>query len=339
MDAHKLAAYRYRLIDACLSNRRRRWTLAQLQEYISQKLYEEFDTERGGGLRTLNGDIALMRKDPPIGYGAPIVIKNGTVFYDDAEYSIWNAPLNDKDRQSLRDALHLLRPFNEFPHFAELHLVLRKLEGSTQIGKDLIEKPPLVLFEKNDDLKGRHWLVPLFNHALRREALRIDYQPFNFDRPAPVLFHPYLLKEFNNRWFVLGWNESENALWNLALDRIVQLEPDPKRPFIPNTALDPEAYFRDIIGVTRPTGANVEAVRLRVAAKRAPYILTKPLHTSQQTLSTHPNGDVDIQISLIPNPELDHLLLGFGPDIEVLAPQSLRDQIARLFARAAGLYS
>lgn len=337
MGFNKMAAYRYRLIDFCLQNRQRRWTIQSLLEFISDRMKEEFDRETSLSERQLLYDIALMRKDPPQGYGAPIVRKGGLVYYSDPGFSISNVPLNHNDLQALRSALHLLRPFDELPYFEELHTLLLKLEGRGKV-PSVKNNHPAILFEKNEMLRGKHWLVKIFEFILQKKALRISYHPFYLDAPVDILFHPYLLKEFNSRWFVLGWNEMEKAVWNLALDRIQGIEALPGHPFFPNLSLDPDSYFRDIIGVTLPTDMVRTKIRLLFSPSRAPYVLTKPLHGSQKLLETYSDGSVELEISVIPNKELESMLLGFGPDCEVLAPDSLREKMKGLILEAFSKY-
>ncbi|MCB9282949.1 MAG: WYL domain-containing protein [Lewinellaceae bacterium] len=337
MGFNKLAGYRYRLIDYCLRNRRRRWTFQDLHDYINWKLQEEFDHENGVSERQLLYDFALMRKDPPEGYGAPIVRKKGFVYYSDPEYSMSDVPLNEQDLQAMREALQLLRPFDDFPYFGEIRHILEKLEGKKP-GYVEGEKASYILFENNKNLKGRHWLHPLLGYMLRRRPVQIHYHPFNFDEGVGIVFHPYLLKEFNNRWFVMGWNETEGALWNLALDRIQAIEVLPDHPFQANTSLDAQTYFRDIIGVTLPADMEKEIVRFQLAPSRAPYVDTKPLHHSQRRTATLPDGRVEFEIEVIPNLELESLLLSFGPDLEVLSPASLRERLGKALKAAVARY-
>lgn len=337
MGYNKLASYRYRLIDFCLQNRQRRWTLQSLREYLSDKMREEFDREESLSERQLLYDIALMRKDPPEGYGAPIVRKGGYVYYGDPGYSISNVPFNDLDLQAFRSALHLLRPFDELPYFEELQTLLLKLEGRGEANA-LKNRQPVILFEKNEMLKGKHWLSRIFEFTLQHKVLRILYHPFYLETPLALVFHPYLLKEFNSRWFVLGWNEKEEAVWNLALDRIQDVEALDGHPFRSNQSLDPDLYFRDIIGVTLPEKMERSPVRLVFSAARAPYVLTKPLHGSQKVLETYLDGRVEVEISVIPNRELESMLLSFGADCEVLGPASLRERIGELVRDSASRY-
>ena len=121
----------------------------------------------------------------------------------------------------------------------------------------------------------------------------------------------------------------------MALDRIVNFE-QLHRPFIENTIIeDFDDYFYDIVGVSFPPDAKVEKVVLKFSAHRFPYIQAKPIHGSQRTLS---ENDGTIQLNIIPNRELESIILSFGDDVEVLLPSSLRNAIATKIKKSCKKY-
>ena len=85
-------------------------------------------------------------------------------------------------------------------------------------------------------------------------------------------------------------------------------------------------YFDDIIGVTKPEGAEIQVVKLKFSEKRINYVLTKPLHGTQKLDKTDEAG-LTIQIEVMPNPELYQLILSFGEDVEVISPNEVRKEI------------
>jgi predicted DNA-binding transcriptional regulator YafY len=332
MPVNKNASYRYRLINYCLRNRARKWTIDSLVDYISERLREEFDVERGISERSLYSDFAVMRKYPPEGYGAPIVIKNRQVSYSDPDFSIDNVPLNNTDMGVLQEAIALLRQVAGLPHVEELLSVARKLGGVPEP-----DAGPVVHIERNERLTGLEYLRQLYDSIRTRQPVTLHYRPFGAAEPLRPVVHPYLLKEYNNRWFLLGWSETDALLRIYALDRIEALLAATSE-WIPNGSLNPDTYFRDIIGVSIPEDMTVHTVRLRFSAYRAPYVMTKPLHPSQKTAVLHPDGRAEVDIRVIINPELRTLLLGFGPDVEVLQPPALRLEIAAALQQALSAY-
>jgi predicted DNA-binding transcriptional regulator YafY len=112
---------------------------------------------------------------------------------------------------------------------------------------------------------------------------------------------------------------------NLALDRIVSFRSS-EGSFVPNTNIDFNTYFDDIIGVTIPNpDVKKETITLRFTEARFPYVESKPIHPSQQIVDANTHT---ITISVRPNRELFQRLFSFIPDIEVISPEWIRKEVA-----------
>jgi len=172
------------------------------------------------------------------------------------------------------------------------------------------------------------YLDELYQAILNKRVLRMSYQSFKAKLPTEFLFHAYLLKEFNNRWFVLGVKDESDRLMTLALDRIEGIETDDTTRYITNDDFDPQAYYEHTIGVTVNEGTKVQTVEIFISSHDAPYVLTKPLHHSQEVVEMTDEGTT-IRIKVIPNYELERLILGFGEGMEVLKPKRLRTRIKK----------
>ena len=108
MPANKNALIRYKTIDRCLRNRYRRWTIDDLTEACSEALYEMEGIVKGVSLRTVQGDLQIMRSDK-LGYNAPIEVYDKIYYrYADPDYSISDMPLTDDDCNLLLHAIKLL---------------------------------------------------------------------------------------------------------------------------------------------------------------------------------------------------------------------------------------
>ena len=181
----------------------------------------------------------------------------------------------------------------------------------------------IVAFDENFDLKGRNWFAKLFSAIASQQALEIKYKPFGKE-VITYLFHPYLLKQYNNRWFLFGCVEGYSSITNLPLDRIEVISPS-TIAYRPNTEIDFQEYFDEIVGVSK-RGNEISKVLIKVANSLYPYIETKPLHGTQRVISREDDGTV-IQIEVIINRELKQLLLSYGSDVTVMSPESLRAEI------------
>lgn len=109
MPANKNALIRYKTIDRCLRNRYRRWTIYDLTDACSDTLYEMEGITKGVSLRTVQGDLQMMRSDK-LGYNAPIEVYDKIYYrYADPDYSITDLPLTEDDFNLLNQAVKLLK--------------------------------------------------------------------------------------------------------------------------------------------------------------------------------------------------------------------------------------
>ena len=275
--------------------------------------------------RTILYDINHMESEA--GWGAEILrLKDGkrTYYrYADTNYSIDNQPLNQAELEQLKSAMEFLSRFEGMPQFQWVKELMPKMEQSF-----IMEKggAPIISFDNNAYLTGIEYLGPLFHHILYKRTLCITYQSYKSDQPSKFIIHPYHLKQYNNRWFLLGLNQKLDKITNLALDRIKGIEEE-QIDFAPHS-IDFQEYFDDIIGVTVPDDGVVEKIILKFSESASPYVLSKPLHHSQKKI-TFENQELTISIEVIPNYELESSILSFGERLEVLEPDALREKIAK----------
>jgi len=330
MSTNKLALIRYKIIDQCLQQKHKKWTLENLIEKVSDGLYELEGINTGISKRTIQSDIQLMRSNK-LGYNAPIVVKDRRYYYyEDPNYSISNSPISIVDMKKMKDAVDLLKHLNGFSFFDEMSDMIVRLEShlyaTSTNGKSIVQ------MEGNPLLKGLKWIEPLYNAIKDEIPLLIKYKSFKSQQATEKIYYPYLLKEFRNRWFLISKQKKGNNIITLALDRIVEIDEMAKSGFTPYEGVDLERYFNDVIGVTKSEKDRGQKVLLQIDYTNAPYVETKPLHSSQQILKKHENGGITIRIDVVLNYELEREILGFGQCIKVLAPKALQKRIQyRLF--------
>jgi predicted DNA-binding transcriptional regulator YafY len=178
-------------------------------------------------------------------------------------------------------------------------------------------------FDSNQYLKGIEHLGPLHNAIYYKNVLTISYQPFENDAPFDVVIHPYFLKQYNNRWFLFGYNpEKEKYDWNLAIDRIISMK-ETKGKYQNNNKIDWEVYFEDIIGVTKPLDAVPEKVVLLFKGRTGNYMETKPLHGSQKSKWID-DSNFEVTLDIIINYELERLILSYADSVAVIQPLRLK---------------
>jgi predicted DNA-binding transcriptional regulator YafY len=335
MPVNRNALIRYRTIDKCLQNRRRKWTIEDLIDACNGALYEYEGVDTNISLRTIRMDLNTMRSDS-LGYNAPIVVTNKKYYtYEDADYSIANSPLTTQDLGILQEVSHLLRQFKGFSHFNEVSEMVNKLED--KIYSEQHHQAPVIDFEKNELLTGIEWLDVLYKAIVNKAVLLLTYQSFKARSANDVIFYPYLLKEYRNRWFVLGMKKQGKEIITFALDRIQNITPQDKELFTMHKNFDPHTYFNNIIGVTRNVAEKPTTILFWASHYHAPYIKTKPIHPSQKIVEEI-KGGTHFSIDVIPNFELERELIGFGEGIKILSPNNIVRQIKRKIRLMKELY-
>ncbi len=171
---------------------------------------------------------------------------------------------------------------------------------------------------------GLEHLQPLLRAAQARQVVELAYQKHWEDEPQRRTVGPLLLREFRGRWYVLGVMVGSGRLVCFALDRIQCLEAT-AATFFPPIDFDAATYYTHCFGITRPTdGQEPQEVLLRFAPVQGRYALSYPLHTSQETVVVS-DDEIRLRLKVYDTHELRMELLSYGPEVEVLAPASLRE--------------
>ncbi|PSR04176.1 MAG: WYL domain-containing protein [Bacteroidetes bacterium SW_10_40_5] len=334
MAINKNALIRYQVLDRCFRNPGRMYFWQDLLEECNQALADINPESEGIQRRQLFDDIRFMKSEQ--GWAAPIESyrygKRVYYRYDDLSFSINNQPLNDTEAEQIRSALAVLSRFSGAPQFEWVNEMIPFLEDKFGLSGS---HQPFIAYESNIDLEGLKFITPLFNAIINERVLKVIYQGFKNPEPYEITFHPHYLKQYNTRWFAFGWNEDkDHPAWNLALDRIENLQ-ETDLPYSQSN-IDWEEYFYDIVGVTRPQEAEPEEVVLQFSQNVAPYVITKPLHPTQRHQYTE--SGLNIRIKVIPNFELEKLILSFGEDVKVVNPAALKVKISKRLKDASNQY-
>ncbi|GGB69663.1 WYL domain-containing protein [Flavobacterium suaedae] len=335
MALNKNALIRYKTIDKCLQNNYREWTLDDLIEACSNALYEYEGREVNVSKRTIQLDIQMMRSDK-LGYNAPIVVYDKKFYqYEDPEYSITDIPLNENDMSVLTETVEMLKQFKDFSLFSELGGIIQRLEDKVYTEKT--KQSAIIHLDKNENLKGLEYLDTLYQAILKKIVLRITYKSFKAREASEIVFHPFILKEFNNRWFLVGKTSAKKPIATFALDRIEKVDYDLNIPYL-DINFNGEEYYKNTVGVTVLAEEHVQEIHLKVDRSNAPYVLTKPLHHTQEVIEELEDKSIIVKLDVHINFELERLILGFGECIEVIKPRLLRRKIRKKHEKAVALY-
>ena len=336
MPANKNALMRYKTIDNCLRNRYRRWTLEDLVDACSDALYDMEGIRKGVSVRTVQGDIQMMRSDK-LGYNAPIEVYEHKYYrYADKDYSITGMPLSQNDYEVMQEAVDMLRQLQDFDQFSEMSDVVSRLQDKLSISQN--NRKPIIHFDNVPNLKGLKLLNPLYNYIAHKQTLRIMYQSFSARQPHEYILCPYLLKEFRNRWFLFGSKAANLLRFNLALDRIGSVEPVDV-PFRENPDFDTEHFFDDVIGVSKNIKSTPRHIKFWASREQSQYIMTKPVHPSQKLKRRNEeDGSCIFEIEVVINFEMYSVFMSYGPGIKIIYPHQACAYMRDKLREAADLY-
>lgn len=329
---------RYKILDSCFRNPYKKFSKEILLETLNEKLMEIFDDESHCiKLRQMQDDIAFMKSAEgwSIELAEEFEGKKRIFRYEDLNFSINNAPLNEIELSEFQSAVQVLSQFEGMPQFEGIQEIIAKLKFDLKADDN---KLPFIGFETNQDLKGMEYFSELYNATQKQLPLQITYQDFKAIKPYTFTFHPYYLKQYNNRWFLFGLNEEAmKSDWNVAIDRIKAIEASNIK-FIPNSTIDWQDYFSDIIGVSKPIDSEVEEIILHFNNITGKYMENKPIHETQRHKWLN-EETLEVRIKVIPNYELERLILSNGESAELIKPEYLREKIKKNIEKSRSLYT
>ncbi len=313
------ALKRYHILNDCFSNKYGKYTIEKLIKKCSDDIGHDVKE------RTIREDIKNMRSGE-LGYEAPIVIDKQTKFYyySDPNFSIKNCTLNSQAIKDISFAISILKEYKGFKIFENLNGIFDKLESDIYI-KTKNEIDNVIDFEKFTAYYGIDNLQILLDSIINKSVIQLEYQRFVNDNPTTHILHPYFLKEYQHRWYLLAYLERKDMIITLALDRIKSVEIQSNIDYIPNTKYNFNQIFEKVIGISEPNTLPQDVI-LKFKPLAGKYFLSQPFHKDYEIVSDTEN-ELIIKMNLHINYELEKLILSNLGNIKVLAPQSLIDSI------------
>lgn len=326
MPISKNALLRYKILDELLA-KHIPFSMKELNEKCSERMGMEV------GKRTTEKDLEFLQFGGLFHAELKTVKRSGipyytyrnhtfSIFKSDAEYSAETLSL-------LEELIKIVSSIDGLPDLSDFKVL--------QHGLRVEEMPQVFSFSRNANLHGADWLGPLFQYISSRTAITLEYQPFN-GKLIKDVFHPWLLKQYNDRWFLIGCND-EDKIHTPALDRIISVEPLETVVYKPRPENLLERY-EEIVGVTYYDDKPEQKILYWVSDKSVDYVETKPIHGSQKRIKNserlqllhdkYPKleGGRFFEISCRPNYELFRELMSFGKELIVLEPTTIRQEIA-----------
>ncbi len=318
MPVNKSALIRYRIIDSCLTNNYKKYPTL---EFIKEKIDAAIDADISESM--INKDFAAMKEV----YNAPIRYDryHKGYCYDEDGFSIREFPLTADEIEALDFSTALLNQLKGTSLFAQFESAINKVIEGYRISK-IIGKSEKQILQVEEPIKteANKWLERILKAILNKDCLSLDYQGFNKASRVHE-FSPYLLKEYRNRWYAIGYTQTPKDILIFALDRIQGIKKS-KEKYHSSIDFDPEDYFKYSLGITQFNNAVAETVILSFSPEEAQYIISQPLHQSQEIILENKDM-VRIQMKLFLTQELLMMILSYGPSVEVIAPVKLRMRV------------
>jgi len=189
---------------------------------------------------------------------------------------------------------------------------------------------------ENRRTTGTENLYGLLHAIKNRFRISFIYHKYWEDETTNRILEPFALKEFRNRWYLVGNDVSKNQIRIFALDRMLNLIIT-RQTFVVNQKFDVNDYFRDCFGIIIPDDLTAEEVTLSFTPDQGKYIKSLPLHHSQQLLADN-EQEVLIKLKLVITFDFIMELLSHSADMKVIQPQSLIDKIKTIYQQALNQY-
>ncbi len=329
MPSNKNAFNRYLILDELLSDRFHDYSIEDLTHILEVRLAK--DGFEGVGRRCVEKDIVYLENEPIFAEIERYKSETGKrcVRYADPTFSIFNKKLSNEERNLLCEVLETIGQFDGLDNFEWLE------DFKSKLGVNEHEK--IIYFSNNPYLKNSNLLGMLFSYIANKVVVHLTYCPFGEDELKEIDLHPYFLKQYNNRWYVIGAADSDGKILTYALDRIIKVHPLPGLNLRPCKE-DLTERYEDIIGITYYEKEPIEEIIFWASDDARGYIDTKPLHGSQRVIKE--DGSTELRrmypslekgkfysIDCMLNYELIRELCSFGSDLIVLSPEHIQKAI------------
>lgn len=339
MPVNKYALLRYRIIDRKISSK---YDPYPNKEDLRQACEDELYGSNEGkiSLSTIDKDLFAMRNESNLGYYAPIVFHkaNKGYYYSDPDYTIQEMPLSDDDLEAISFAANTLSQFRGLDMFKSSEAAIDKILDRFNLNPKNNESQvtSYIQFETAQSYKGGAYLPVMLKAIKNRKVIKFEYQKFTGGKRRKYQLHPYLLKEYRNRWYVIGFNPDKDSVVVFGLDRVTGSIELTDFDFVRQEDFNPALYFEHSIGITA-VNDDPQRIQLRFSPLSGKYIESQPLHESQKIIR---NDEValEIELFLCVTKELIMTILSYGTDVEVKAPESLRKQIRSSLEHTLKLY-
>lgn len=323
MPLNKDLLLRYKILDECFRDTFNYYDMNLLYKIVNKEVMLVYD--KTVSKRSIQNDVKRLQY-PPYNVEFDEELRKMNYYrYADPDFKLEIVQsLSKREQTAIQETIKLLRPIVEdveksTPLQYYMHLCLQHIANGNTIDFDF----PSVDFENNELLAGMEHFDQLVQSVINKQPLKIIYRAYHSKTDLEFKIHPYLLKQYNGRWYLLSHTEGYNNISNYPIDRIRKIKI--WKTAFKQPVIDLKEHFRYTIGVS-VTNTPIERIVLKISNSRYPYVETKPFSEEQKIVS-YDNENHFITFPMRINKEFVSQLLSFGCDIEVIEPEILRDDI------------
>ena len=246
MPTNKNALTRIVLLDKLLADRYHAYSIQDMTDYLEREL-PNYGQDGGVSKRCVEKDIEYLE------YNFPMLIeferytvdsttvderiyKKRCIRYADPTFSIFKKKLTEDEKAVLESALTTLGSFDGLDNFKWLAELRKQLKLET--------REPIISLSKNL-VENSTLIASLFSSISNKQVIELTYRKFVDSTARKIILSPYLLKEYNRRWYVVGGVYDTNRVLIFALDRIIEMNPKAGYAFKPCES-DLEERFEEI---------------------------------------------------------------------------------------------
>lgn len=309
MPITKNALKRFVIIDQVLTEKIPPPTLKRMQEVCKAQEIEV-------SLETLSKDIRHMREI----LEAPILFdpSKQRYYYSDERFSLRGVRLTSEETKVLQESLSLIRCLLKTELGDKLRHAMEKVLSNSFEVETTASRFPILKTMEPPVSRGYDHMDNLLTACKERIPVSFIHYSYTKEVFNSVIFHPSVVREFDNRWYIFGFSETHQATRCFGLDRIY----DPifvDKFFRGTESAALEDFLNHMYGVYPLPESSKQEVVLHSSPLVTKILNANPIHASQK-VTKHRNGTGDISLSLIPTMELVQFIRSYGRDLKIIAP-------------------
>lgn len=317
---------RIKILDGLLSESVvRRYTMNDLTRLCNEQL--EVSGERHVGRRCLEKDIEFIQQQFRL-IERERSGKSTILRYTNQTDSIFNQSVSASEKNLLQAVSRIVGQMDGVEGFEFLDRLKESFDNTNQ---------PLIIFDRNEDLKNRDLLPKLINFIENKKTIKFEYHPIHNKKSNIIELYPQLLKQYNARWFLFGLAMDKKKILTFSLEQLDNVKESSKK--YESSKIDWNEYFDDMIGVTRKDGETPQEIIFWASKRECAYLEGKPIHSSQKLLKKSRTAELQkkysvpeddgkfFSIKCIVNFELKREMASKFGERLVLEPKSLRNEI------------